>query len=152
MKLNYDNRLALKGCLIVGAYHNAKPWSASNGGIPCAHHVHVEWMKAVLASTARVVSLALSLSWPWVGPDLSRKPMRRSCAKTAQRKPRSPCQTSPISRMRLGSCSAPSPKTKRGPQAAKLEARPLCTTPTWTPAFPRQEGLQVPACPSIKRT
>ena len=39
------------------------------------------------------------------------------------------------------SCSAPPPKRNRGPQAAALEARPLVNSPSWTPAFPRQEGL-----------
>ncbi len=37
----------------------------------------------------------------WVVPDLSRKPMRRSCARTAQRKPIGPCHTSPFGRMKL---------------------------------------------------
>ena len=35
----------------------------------------------------------------------------------------------------------PFAKRKREPQAAKLEARPLVSTPTWTPAFPRQKDF-----------
>ena len=52
IKLNLDHRIPGAGWLIVGAYHNVKPWR--QGKLTVDSEPHIRWMRAVCASLLSV--------------------------------------------------------------------------------------------------